>query len=160
MAMDLFAKIGEIKGESQDSKHPEEIEVMSWAWGLANDPAPPHGGGGGAGRATFAAFTFTHRLDKASPQLMTACATGQHIAQATVTARKSGPGQMDFLNIKMSDVVIVSVTPSGAREDTGNIEVVSLRFRKVDLEYKAQRPDGSLDPGTHFTFDLQTHREG
>jgi len=34
MAVDTFAKIGDIKGESQDDKHKEEIELLSWSWGV------------------------------------------------------------------------------------------------------------------------------
>jgi type VI secretion system secreted protein Hcp len=33
MAADIFARIGTIKGESQDAKHKDEIEVLSWSWG-------------------------------------------------------------------------------------------------------------------------------
>jgi len=36
MASDIFAKIGDIKGESLDSKHKDEIEVLSFSWGLTN----------------------------------------------------------------------------------------------------------------------------
>ena len=32
MASDIFAKIGDIKGESLDSKHKGEVEVLSWSW--------------------------------------------------------------------------------------------------------------------------------
>ena len=31
MAIDIFAKIGDIKGESADSKHKDEIEVLSFS---------------------------------------------------------------------------------------------------------------------------------
>ena len=33
-ATDIFAKIGDIKGESADDKHRDEIEVLAWSWGL------------------------------------------------------------------------------------------------------------------------------
>ncbi len=36
MASDIFAKIGDIKGESADSKHKDEIEVLSFSWGVTN----------------------------------------------------------------------------------------------------------------------------
>ena len=35
MASDIFAKIGDIKGESLDSKHKDEVEVLSWSWGVS-----------------------------------------------------------------------------------------------------------------------------
>jgi type VI secretion system secreted protein Hcp len=31
MATDIFAKIGDIKGESTDAKHKDEIEVLSFS---------------------------------------------------------------------------------------------------------------------------------
>ena len=88
MASDIFAKIGDIKGESADDKHKDEIEVLSFSWGVAN--ATIGGGGGGAGRATFHDLSFTHTIDKASPRLLQACATGSHLPEATITfANKS-----------------------------------------------------------------------
>lgn len=53
MASDIFAKIGDIKGESLDDKHKDEIEVLSFSWGVANTGGTATGGGGGAGKATF-----------------------------------------------------------------------------------------------------------
>jgi len=159
MAADIFAKIGDIKGESLDSKHKDEVEVLSWSWGVSNAGAlSPGGSGGGAGKASFNDFSFTHRIDKASPSLMKACATGVHFKDATVTARKAGKGQQEFLIIKMSDVIVTSVSPSGAAEATTTAEHVVLQFSKVDLEYKPQNPNGTLGSGVHFTFDLKTNK--
>ena len=36
MAVDIFLKLGDIKGESTDDKHKNEIEVLSFSWGIAN----------------------------------------------------------------------------------------------------------------------------
>jgi type VI secretion system secreted protein Hcp len=53
MASNIFAKIGDIKGESLDAKHKDEIEVLSFSWGVTNAGVMPSGGGAGAGKATF-----------------------------------------------------------------------------------------------------------
>jgi type VI secretion system secreted protein Hcp len=53
MASDIFVKIGDNKGESLDDKHKDEIEVLSFSWGVANTGATATGGGGGTGKATF-----------------------------------------------------------------------------------------------------------
>ena len=161
MAADIFAKIGGIKGESLDAKHKDEVEVLSWSWGVTQSGSMAGGGGGGAGKATFNDFTFTHRLDKASPKLLRACATGEHIKEATITVRKAGKGQQEFLIIKMNDVIITSVYPSGSGEGTATTaESVALQFAKVDLEYKPQKADGSLDAGLHFKYDIKANKEG
>jgi type VI secretion system secreted protein Hcp len=158
VASDIFAKIGDIKGESLDSKHKDEIEVLSWSWGVTN-PVKAGGGGGGAGKASFHDLSFTHRLDKASPLLLKGCATGQHLKEATITQRKAGKGQQEFLIIKMDDVLVTDVTEDGSDEG-GRLETVSLAFAKVDLEYRPQKSDGSLDAGIHFKYDIKANKEG
>ena len=60
MASDIFAKLGDIKGESLDSKHKDEIEVLSYSWGVTNAGSMAHGGGGGEGKATFQDLSFVH----------------------------------------------------------------------------------------------------
>jgi type VI secretion system secreted protein Hcp len=157
MATDIFAKIGDIKGESLDAKHKDEVEVLSWSWGVSQTGGT--GGGGGSGKASFSDFNFTHHIDKASPRLMAACATGKQIKDATITNRKAGKGQQEFLIIKMNDIIITSVQPSLSGGE-GSVESVTLKPAKVDLEYKPQKPDGSLDAGVHFKYDIKLNKEG
>ena len=159
MPFDGFLKISGIKGESKDQKHKDEIDVLSWAWGVAQSGTAGHGAGGGVGKASFHDFTFAHHVDKASPLLMRACATGQHITDATITVRKAGQGQ-EYLIIKMTDILVTSVSTSVSTEEGSTLEGVVLAFAKVDLEYKPQKPDGSLDVGLHFTYDLKAQKEG
>jgi type VI secretion system secreted protein Hcp len=160
MASDIFAKIGDIKGESPDDKHKGEIEVLSWSWGVSQSGTMSHGGGGGEGKASFNDFNFTHHIDKASPVLLKACATGEHIKEAIITVRKAGKGQQEFLIIKMADIIITGVAPSGAGDGAATAEHVALQCAKVDLEYKPQKADGSLDAGVHFKYDIKGNKEG
>ena len=160
MASDIFAKLGDIKGESLDDKHRDQIEVLSWSWGVTNVSRPEGGagGGGGAGKASFRDLSFTHKIDKASPALMQSCATGQHLKEATITHRKAGKGGQDYLVIKMNDVIVTSVSDGDNQEN--HLESVSLAFAKVDVEYRPQKPDGSLDAGIHFKYDLKSNKVG
>lgn len=159
MAVSIFARIGSIKGESQHARHKDEIEVLSWSWGMSQSGTMGHGGGRGAGKASFQDFSFTHHLDKASPLLMRACATGEHIKQATITVGRAGTGPQEYLVITMTDVLVTSVSTSANVEGEGTVEGVALAFAKVDLEYKPQKPDGSLDAGIHFTWNLKANKE-
>ena len=160
MAASIFARIGTIKGESQDSRHKDEIEVLSWSWGVSQSGTGAHGGGGGAGKASFHDFNFTHHLDKASPVLMAKCATGEHIKEATVTVRKAGKGEQEYLVITMTDVLVTSVSTSVSAELDATMESVVLTFAKVDLEHRPQKPDGTLDVGVHFKYDLKAQKAG
>jgi len=159
MASDIFAKIGDIKGESLDDKHKDEIEVLSFSWGVTNTGSAGTGGGGGAGRATFQDLSIVHTIDKASPLLMKACATGEHLKEATITHRKAGKGQQEYLVVKLNDVLITGVVHGGTSGAAAS-ETVSLVFAKVDFEYKPQKADGSLDAGIHFKFDIKSSKVG
>jgi type VI secretion system secreted protein Hcp len=159
VASDIFAKLGDIKGESSDDKHKDEIEVMSWSWGVTNTSNVVKGGGAGSGRASFHDLSFTHKIDKASPLLLKACATGVHLKDATITHRKAGKGQQEYLIIKMNDVIVTSVQ-DGESSGSDGMENVSLAFAKIDLEYKPQKADGSLDAGLHFKYDIKANKEG
>ena len=158
MAVDVFLKLGDIKGESKDSKHVGEIDVLSWSWGVSQTGTMGHGGGGGAGKANFNDLSIMHAVDKASPVLMTKCATGEHIKEATLVSRKAGKGQQEYLIVKMNDILITSVQPSGSSEHP--MESVSMQFSKIDFEYKPQKEDGSLDAGVHFKYDIKANKEG
>jgi len=157
MASDIFAKLGDIKGESLDSKHKDEIEVLSYSWGVSNSGSMAYGSGGGEGKATFHDLSFVHKIDKASPILMQACATGTHLKEAIITHRKAGKEQHEYLIVKMNDVIVTGVTHGGSGD--GHSENVSLSFGKVAVEYKPQKPDGSLDAGIHFKYDLKAQKE-
>ena len=110
--------------------------------------------GGGTGRATFQDLSIVHKIDKASPNLLMACAMGRHLKEATITFRKASQGQQDFLIIKMNDVIITGVVQSAPSGEAG-VETVSLEFAKVDWQYKPQTRDGSLDAGISFKFDIK-----
>jgi type VI secretion system secreted protein Hcp len=157
VASDIFAKLGDIKGESLDDKHKDEIEVFSWSWGVTNAVALA-GSGAGQGKASFRDLSFTHKIDKASPVLMKACATGVHLKEATITHRKAGKGQQEFLIIKMNDVIVTAIVDADS-EQGDSAETVSLAFAKIDVEYRPQKADGSLAAGIHFKYDLKANKE-
>ena len=160
MASDIFAKIGDIKGESLDDKHKDEIEVLSFSWGVTNPAviSGGSGGGGGAGKATFHDLSIVHNLDKASPLLLRACATGMHIKDAVITHRKAGKGQQEYLTFKFRDVVISSFQTGGSEETPVPTDSVSFSFAKLEVEYKPEKSDGSLGAAVDFRYDLKTNK--
>ena len=160
MAGDIFLKIGDIKGESTDDKHKDTIDVLAWSWGVNQSGSMHVGGGGGAGKASFHDLNFTHHVDKASPVLLKTCAVLEHIKEAQLTVRKAGKSPQEFLIIKMNDIIVTSVQPSGNGGDGGLVENVALQFAKVEVEYKPQKADGSLDAGIHFKYDIKANKEG
>jgi type VI secretion system secreted protein Hcp len=160
MAADIFLKLGDIKGESTDDKHKDEIEILSWSWGASQSGSMSAGGGGGVGKVSFSDLSFSHSYDKASPILLKACATGEHLKKGVLIARKAGKGQQEYLTITMEDILVTSTQPSGSGGEGHTMESVSLQFSKVEVEYKPQKPDGSLDAGVKFKYDVKANKEG
>jgi len=161
MASDIFAKIGDIKGESVDDKHKDEIDVMSFSWGVTQTGTLAHGSGGGEGKAQFNDFNFTHNVDKASPALFLSCASGTHIKDATITVRRAGEGKenQDYLILKMTDVLISSSQTGGSSGQDRPTESVSMAFAKIEFTYKPQKPDGSLDAPITTGWDLKANKK-
>ena len=135
-SFDAFLEIEGIKGESKDEKHQDEIVIDSFSFGLGSAAPPGAGGGGGAGKVSMQDFHFTMATTKASPVLMQACATGKHFKTATLSVRKAGERQQDFLVIKMNDVLISSYQLGGAASgDALPMDQISLNYSKLEFNY-------------------------
>jgi type VI secretion system secreted protein Hcp len=156
VASDYLLKLDGIKGESTDAKHKDEIEVESFSWGASNPGSFASGGGGGAGKVNFQDISFTTRASVASPNLMIACATGQHIKQAILTVRKAGKEQQEYYIIKMSDSIVSSFQSSGAEGSSAlPMDSFSLNFAKIEFEYKAQKADGTVGAPVKGGYNLK-----
>lgn len=158
-AVDYYLKIDGIKGESKDSKHKDELEVLSFSFGAAQQGTSASGGGLGAGKVKMSDFTFTVPTSTASPKLFVACASGQHIPSATLTCRKAGKEQQEYLVYKFTDILVSShQTGLGAitnqkvlasesqtiQPPIQHIETITFNFSKLEMSYKEQNKDGTL----------------
>jgi type VI secretion system secreted protein Hcp len=143
--VDYFLKIEGIDGESSDGTHKGEIDIESWSWGASQTGSHSAGGGGGAGKVSVQDFHFVMRMNKASPKLMLACATGEHLKKATLVMRKAGKQQQEYATFVMTDLLVSSYQTGGsAKGDIVPLEQISLNYSKIEFEYKEQKPDGTL----------------
>ena len=106
------------------------FEVSSFSWGVDQIAGAP-GGGGGVGKVVTRDLVIKKSLDKASPVLFKACATGQHFKRAVLTVRKAGKGQQEFLVVTMSDVLISSYSVGGdvvAPSDSVAVQAATVSY--------------------------------
>ena len=158
-AVDYFLKLDGIEGESFDSKHKGEIDIESWSWGESQTGTHAGGGGGGAGKVVMQDFHFVMKVNKASPKLLLACATGQHIKEAVLLCRKAGKEQQEFLKIKFSDCLVSSYQTGGSGgASIIPMDQISLNFSKLEYEYKEQKPDGSLGGAVKAGYNLKENK--
>ena len=152
--IDYFLKLDGISGESKDSKHKGEIEVLSFSFGETQSRPSGTGGGAGAGKVKMSDFSFTARTTKASPQLFLSCAQGKHLKEAILTVRKAGGSQQEYLIIKLNDVLVSAYALGSAEGESEPHDAFSLNFIKLSYDYKPQKADGSLDAPVHAGWDL------
>jgi type VI secretion system secreted protein Hcp len=155
MAVDMFLKLSNnIKGESKDHKHKDEIDVLAWSWGVSNSGTFHMGGGGGSGKASFQDISVTKYVDNASNGLLRACSTGEKLDTADLFVRKSGKKPLEYIVIKMKDVLVTSISTGGSGGEDRLTENVSLNFREVEYTYLEQKPDGTGGSPMPFKYDI------
>lgn len=149
----IFLKLGDIKGESTDQKHKDWIEVLSWSWGMS-------AGTGRVKKGTIAPqciqdLTLTKFVDSSSPEIIMAAVLGEVAKEATLTLRKAGGDQQEYLIVKMSDVLVTSYQTGGGGGNEAQItDEVVLHFSSIRGEYRPQSADGKL--GTPVVFNISS----
>ena len=158
MAVDYFLKIDGIDGESADSKHKNEIQLESWSWGATQEGSFGHSGGGGAGKVAMQDFNFVMKVNKSSPKLFDACATGSHIPKAVLVCRKAGKQQQEFLTVTFKDILVSSYQTGGSANDVIPTDQISLNFADIEFDYKEQKADGTLGASVKKGYNLKEQK--
>jgi len=143
MAVDMFIKLGDVKGESADAKHKEEIDLLAWSWGVSQSGTTHSGTGGGAGKVSVQDLSFTKYVDASSHALILACCNGKHYPEAVLVVRKAGENPLEYITITMNDLIVTSVSTGGSGGEDRLTENVTLNFAKVKFEYDPQTKEGA-----------------
>ncbi|MCK5412140.1 MAG: type VI secretion system tube protein Hcp [Gemmatimonadetes bacterium] len=159
LAVDMFLKIDGIEGESTAAGgHADWIEVESFSWG-ASRPSTSTGRTRGGGRTSFSDVSVVKKIDAASPNLYLACASGKRYPSATLQIRKAGEGPMLYMEYRLEDVRISSVSVSHSAGHDEPVEEVTLSYGKIVWTYTpadATRQGG----GVEKSWNLEANQEG
>jgi type VI secretion system secreted protein Hcp len=155
-AVDMFLKLDGVKGESHDAKHLDEIEISSFSWGVSQAGAFGTGGGG-SGKVAVHDISITKRSDVATPALLKSCASGKHIATGLITVRKAGEKPVEYLKIKLVDVLISSVQMGGHSTSIPQ-DQVSLDFHEATFTVWPLLATGGL--GTPLSAQITNEEQG
>ena len=154
MAMDMFIRIDNLKGESVDRQHGGEIDVLAWRWGVSNSGSAHVGGGAGSGKADVHDLSFTKYVDKSTPDLLLAACNGKHWDQATLVVRKSGETPLEYLKVTMTEVLVSSLLAGGTGSDERLTEEVTLNFASVKVDYVEQTPKGGAGDKPSMNWNI------
>jgi len=132
-----WMQIDGIVGESVVRGHEGEIELQSYSQNF--------------GTRTCSRVVAIKGLDSTSPALISRAAANLLVPRIVISLRKSGEAQQDFFKATLETVLIdrIDLVDQGTTLN----ETLILRPRSIRLEYRPQRPDGSL--GQPIVTDIQ-----
>jgi type VI secretion system secreted protein Hcp len=159
MAVDIFLKLGDIKGESVDKTYKDAIDVLGWSWGLSQSGTTHEGPGGGSGKVSVQDLSFTKYVDSASHALILAACKGTHFKEATLIVRKAGGNPLEYIKIKLTEVIVTSVSTGGSGGEDRLTENVSLNFGEFSYQYTDQKADGSKGSTKTAAWDIAANAE-
>lgn len=162
MAIDSFLHLGNgIKGEAQDERHRDWIDVLSWNWGLSQSGTTHSGKGGGGGKVDVQDITITKYVDAASHDLIKRCCSGDHIMDGQLVVRKAGGGApVDYLVIDLEDIMISNYQTGGMKDGLDRVqETLSLNFRRFQVTYTMQGEDGAGGPEGQAGWEIAENKE-
>jgi type VI secretion system secreted protein Hcp len=155
---DIFLDLEGIDGESQDSKHKNEIDILSYTQSFRRAASTGAGGQTG-GKVNIGDITVLKNIDKSSPKLIEAVATGKHIPKATITFRSVGEKAPEYYVVTLTDVLITAVDQTDQPDPAKIVERVQLNATKFEYEYREQKADGSLGAPIKFGYDIKANQK-
>jgi type VI protein secretion system component Hcp len=150
-ALTYLLRVDGVTGDSTIDGYQGDFKVDEFTFNeltkLANG-----GGGAGAGKAQFDPLMVD--IAGLSPGLVTLlkdAATGKHIASVELIGlQPAGEGQLQ----KVYDLRLNNVTVAGYAADSGHDTAIAFDYTRATETIKAQNPDGSLNAGQTFTFNV------
>jgi type VI secretion system secreted protein Hcp len=155
-----------IQGESTKVGNKDEIELLSWSWGLSNPSAGAFGSGASKGRVAFGDFSLMKYTDKATGPLRQACLKGSFIPGAILSTRRMGqetgtqsgkPTMFVYFYVVFEGIIIASFSDSGSSGGGIPSESLSIRAQKVRVNYR-QIVDGKPKGWMPFGWSIMENK--
>ena len=137
-----FLKIPEALGESTDSHHKDEIDVVAYR----QVTTPPTAGG--------CRFFIQQHVDRSLPVLIEGATTGQVFPLATLTLERFGAQQLPFLEIRLTNAKVERVGVEGDTEDLPLTPIATVRFAAESVEYIYTPFNSDGSPGDNVTSQV------
>jgi type VI secretion system secreted protein Hcp len=139
-ATDFFLKITGLPGESVDSKHKDEIDVISFSQSVDAKQCGQ--------------ISIVKNVDRASPGLADAAARKATFGSATLVARRAGKELAEFYSLTLSNMSVGSVDQAFT-QSAAPAEEVAISAQTMTISYRPQKADGSLDAAVVTTLSCR-----
>ncbi|WP_435334933.1 Hcp family type VI secretion system effector [Haloarchaeobius sp. TZWWS8] len=125
----VFLEVNGIAGESVDHDYRDEIDVLSWSWGMATGDEGVSRRG--ANRRTHRPLTIVKRVDGDTPKLLEALAFGGRIAETTLTVHDQ---RGRTITVVLRDVKVNPVDLSHDSCTQWPVEVITFGYRSIGVQ--------------------------
>jgi type VI secretion system secreted protein Hcp len=160
---DAFLKVDGLDGESNDSKHKGEMEILSFHWGVTQQITGTTSSAGTftGQRADLSPLIVTKQFDKASPKAAQACAAGDHFKSAILTLCRAAGDKQPYMEYKLTDVLISAYRVGGSGKGDGGVplEEVAFSYGKIELAYTQVGLDGKAGGNVTGGWDLKENKK-
>lgn len=156
----IFLKLGDIKGQSKDKDHKDWINISTYGYGITMNIGAGAGQVRQAGRASFGDIQITKLMDKASPSIAEAAASGQHFKTAEIESMSAAGGdkRSKLIKITLENVHITTLQHDGQDNEVAK-EKIGLSYGKIKWEVTTTKPDGSEDAPVRAGWDRDENKK-
>jgi type VI secretion system secreted protein Hcp len=153
-ATDMFLKLDGIQGESKDSKHKGEIDVLAWSWGASRGPASDKKNADPSAGLSIQNLSLTKFVDKSTPEVLEKLLTGDSIATGKLTVRKAGENPVEYIKFCMEGVDVTSQSGGGSGGEDRLTENITLHFNQFRYQYTPQNASGQAGSPIFTGWDV------
>lgn len=158
MAVDYFLKLDGIDGESQDDKHKNWIQLLSWSWGGTQTSSVSGTGGSGAGKVNLQDISIATQMDKATPKLFKSMLLGTHTPNGHIECVKAGADNKPYLKIDLKEVFVSSLQTGGSMGEETPIVNLSFTYNEIKIDYYQQDEKGNVASTGAVTYNLKANK--
>ncbi len=152
--IDIFLRVGDLKGESVDKDHKDWSDATRYAHAVrvpAVSGAP--GGGSQSGRPQHDDLAVVKVTDRTSDALYAKAVAGEIIPRVDLdVCRVAGGGRQEcFLRIELREAVITSFS-----QGSDLLDRLAFAYREIEWTYQPVLPSGGAAPSLRGSYDLAT----
>jgi type VI secretion system secreted protein Hcp len=147
-AVNMFIKIGDIRGESTDSEHKDWIDVLSYSLGAGITD----------GKRKVGSLKIEHNLDSSTPLLYKSLLTGEKMNEARLQLCKTGGSKMEcFMEYKLENAIVSKILTERTNTKDIQKEEISLEFDKITFTYTKEL-GGKLKDTVSYCWDAKQNK--
>jgi len=158
MAVLMYLKVDDIKGEASDPDFKDQIEILSWNWNVVQTGRASTGSSNIAAAVNITDLSLVKYVDASTPTLFKSCCAATLFKTAVLSVVAAGnPKNLRYFELKLSDGIVSSLSAHGVSEGERMQETLALNFKTAQITYY-KIADGKLGGAIPGGYDLAQHR--